>query len=60
MPYYVDSEEGPIKEGAICPECGSTHTNFEPIFRNWRCEDCSLSWDESEERWENDPSVQPD
>ncbi len=60
MAFYVDSEDGPIKEGALCPECGSTHTNFEPVFRNWRCEECSLSWGEDEEKWESHNDVSPE
>lgn len=37
-----------ILEGCTCPNCGSNSTEFEPVFQNWKCEDCSTVWpDES-------------
>lgn len=36
-----------IMQGKRCPHCNSTATEFEPVFQNWKCEDCSTVWDGS-------------
>lgn len=34
-----------------CPACGSDEVDFEPFTggKSWRCQDCGMSFDQSEE-----------
>lgn len=45
---YFDDAGDIYAEGLTCPECGSTATLRNVEFGDWKCEDCSTVWNESD------------
>jgi ribosomal protein L37AE/L43A len=46
--YEEDGDEVSI-EGEHCPSCYSTETFFDRVFRSWKCERCSMVWNEDDD-----------
>lgn len=45
---YFDDAGDIYAEGLNCPECGSISTLRNVEFGDWKCEDCSTVWNESD------------
>jgi len=45
---YFDDAGDIYAEGLHCPECGSISTLRNVEFGDWKCENCSTIWNESD------------